>query len=271
MATAELITYSVTDAELAKLKEQLSGLTAAQDYERTRQGIATCRQLRVDVEKRRKELKADALEYGRRVDNEAKRITALIEQIENPLQATKDIEDEKRAAAKRAKEDAERAAAEEKARAERAAEEQRLAAERERLAEQARQLAEQQAAENARLEQERAALAAERAELARQQAETERVAREQREAAERAKAAQVAQERAAAEQERKRIAAERDAAFAEQMKPDKEKAETLAAALVDFVETKLPDMVTAAGQQFVDGVADDLLSLANSCRAFAQS
>jgi hypothetical protein len=49
------------------------------------------RRLRVDVEKSRKELKADALEFGRRVDAEAKRITEMIVPIENHLQEQEDI------------------------------------------------------------------------------------------------------------------------------------------------------------------------------------
>ena len=41
---------------------------------------------RVEVEKKRKELKADALEWGRKVDTEAKRIFGLLEPIETHLQ-----------------------------------------------------------------------------------------------------------------------------------------------------------------------------------------
>ena len=46
---------------------------------------------RVAVEKRRKELKADALEYGRRVDDAARAITAKLEPIERHLQEQEDI------------------------------------------------------------------------------------------------------------------------------------------------------------------------------------
>ena len=45
---------------------------------------------RVAVEKKRKDLKADALEWGRKVDAEAKRITVLLEPIEVHLQTEED-------------------------------------------------------------------------------------------------------------------------------------------------------------------------------------
>jgi len=45
---------------------------------------------RVAVEKKRKDLKADALEWGRKVDAEAKRISALLEPIEVHLQTEED-------------------------------------------------------------------------------------------------------------------------------------------------------------------------------------
>ena len=47
--------------------------------------------LRVDVEKRRVELKAGALKYGRDVDAEAKRLTALLEPIETHLEKQEQI------------------------------------------------------------------------------------------------------------------------------------------------------------------------------------
>ena len=49
--------------------------------------------LRNDVEKTRKDLKADALRYGKAVDTEAKRIQALIEPIETHLKQQKAIVD----------------------------------------------------------------------------------------------------------------------------------------------------------------------------------
>src|SRR5690242_13239142 len=79
--------FAVTDDYLAEMREKATGLNCltADGYEQTRLAIADCRTLRVRVEKTRKELKEDSLKYGRMVDAEAKRITAAIEAIENPL------------------------------------------------------------------------------------------------------------------------------------------------------------------------------------------
>lgn len=50
----------------------------------------TVRNARTAIEKKRKELKQDSLEYGRAVDAEAKRLTALLEPIEEHLQREED-------------------------------------------------------------------------------------------------------------------------------------------------------------------------------------
>jgi len=52
---------------------------------------------RVEVEKTRKKLKEDALEYGRAVDGEAKRITALLAPIETYLESQEKIIDDEKA------------------------------------------------------------------------------------------------------------------------------------------------------------------------------
>ena len=66
------------------------------------------RTARTDVEKRRKELKQDALDYGRLVDSTAKRITERLEAIEGPLKANKELIDAENERIKREKEEAER-------------------------------------------------------------------------------------------------------------------------------------------------------------------
>lgn len=94
MADTNIIDYSVTDAALAELKEKYGGLRAkfgdGMAYKSVTDAIAVVRTLRVNVEKKRVELKADALEYGRKVDAEAKRITAALLEVEEPLKANKD-------------------------------------------------------------------------------------------------------------------------------------------------------------------------------------
>jgi hypothetical protein len=103
---AKLVKYSVTDSEIAKIKERFDGLkvTDKETYEIARKGISEVRTLRTTVEKKRKELKADALAYGRAVDGEAKRITALLVEIEEPLKAEKNRVDEEKRLEKERKE-----------------------------------------------------------------------------------------------------------------------------------------------------------------------
>ena len=90
-----VIEYSVTDTEIARMSEQYMPLTVAGFDDR--KGLAIVHAARMDirtarvaVEKKRKELKAEALEYGRAVDGEAKRITKLLEPIEDHLKGEED-------------------------------------------------------------------------------------------------------------------------------------------------------------------------------------
>lgn len=96
------VKFQVTDAAIATLADKYSGLeiTDAQSYKVITAGIHEMRTLRVSVEKKRKELKADALAYGRRVDSEAKRITELLLPIEDGLKALKQTEDDRKAVIK---------------------------------------------------------------------------------------------------------------------------------------------------------------------------
>ena len=110
LKSTHVVEYSVSDAAIDKLRERYSGLTIAStaDYERVRLGIGEIRDIRVQVEKTRVELKADALAYGRKVDAEAKRITAMLLEIEEPLKLEKQKVDDEKARVKREKEEAER-------------------------------------------------------------------------------------------------------------------------------------------------------------------
>lgn len=117
MATAELSTeklelidFRKTESEIRKLESEYMGLTVASVNDKA--GLAkvhaarmVVKNLRVSIEKKRKELKADALEYGRKVDEIAKIHTALIEPIESHLE-------EQEAIVKREREQIEREAAE---------------------------------------------------------------------------------------------------------------------------------------------------------------
>lgn len=85
--------YELADAKIEELKTQFSGITVydEESFNVAKEAKKVLVPLRTGIEKKRVELKADALEYGRKVDAEAKRITALLEEIEDPI--TKQIDD----------------------------------------------------------------------------------------------------------------------------------------------------------------------------------
>lgn len=210
---AKLVTrYGVTPEQIEAKKKTYAALTCdtREGYEQVRLAIAECRTTRVQVEAKRKELKAGALEYGRRVDAVAKQLTGLVEEIETPLQEKKDAVDQAKARAKAEKEAQEKAALEAQLRAEREAEEARLKAERE--AEEARLAAQREAQ---RIEAER--LAAERRAFEEEQ-------RKAREAAEKA----AAESRAKAEEDARKIAEERAEVERQRRETERLEAERLA-------------------------------------------
>lgn len=220
--STHVIEYNVSDAAIEQLGEELSGLTAEtpEKYKAVAAGIGRVRTLRVAVEKTRKELKADALAYGRKVDGEAKRITAKLLEIEEPLKLTKQAVDDEKARIKREKEEAERKAREAEEARLRAEQEAKERAERERI--KAEQEAEQKRldAERAELEKQRLAQEAElrkqreaeqeRQRIAQEKADAERKAEEEKLRVEREKIeAQQREEQARIEAERKKVEAER--------------------------------------------------------------
>jgi colicin import membrane protein len=207
--SAQLVTYDVSEAWISQIRTNFQDLSAATPggYEEVRLAIANVRDVRVAIEKRRVELKADALAYGRLVDSEAKRFTTLLLEIEDPLKAKKAAIDDA-AARKKAEAEAEKIRAVEA----------EIAANRAKQEAEARAIRE---AEEKRLAEERAALAAERKKLEAEQAALEEQRRaaiaeaqaKEREEARRVEAARKAeQERldAAAAAERARIDAERE-------------------------------------------------------------
>lgn len=96
MITKALEEYHITDAALATLKQNYMSLKVkdVNDDEGCKLVHAARMDVkgkRVEVEKTRKHLKEDALEYGRAVDKEAKRITALLDPIEGYLERQEEI------------------------------------------------------------------------------------------------------------------------------------------------------------------------------------
>ena len=202
-------------AEISKYKElRINGINDIAGYKAVFQALQDIKQDRIKVEKMRKALKQDALDYGRAVDAKAKEIQALIEPVEEHLKAEREaIDNEKARIEQEKKTAAEIAACLDEAYA-------------------ANEQFDRQKEEAARLEAQRLEQERKEAELAAKQAEIERKEREAqiaREAEERARqkaeaeiqAAKLAQEKAereakeATERERQRIQAEQAAKEAE--------------------------------------------------------
>ena len=220
--------FDMADTAIAAMADEylplkIAGLEDAAGYALVHKARMDVKAKRVAVEKTRKELKADALEYGRKVDAEAKRLTALLNPIESHLLAEeKAVDDEKERIKNEAKlkaEDEERArkeAEEAKRKAEQEAEDARLRAEREKL------------------EAERRAMEAERSRIAAEQKATQDKIDAERRAIELDKARQEAAEKARVETEQRlareaaanktRLEAEEAARKrAEALRPDREK------------------------------------------------
>lgn len=110
--TFPAVIFSVTDAGIAELEAKHRGLVVVhgdkKGYLALTQAIAEVRTVRTDVEKRRKELKQDALDYGRLVDSTAKQITDRLEAIEGPLKANKEQIDAENERIRKEREEAER-------------------------------------------------------------------------------------------------------------------------------------------------------------------
>ncbi len=94
--------YNITDAAIQAMKSEymplkVSGIEDKEGYETVRAARLVVKTKRCEVEKTRQELKEESIRYGRAVDAEAKRITALLVPIEEYLQSQeKIIDDEKK-------------------------------------------------------------------------------------------------------------------------------------------------------------------------------
>lgn len=246
--TQAVVAYRVTDARIAELGEIYLALKIAGVEDREGEKVVhdariAMRDLRNDVETQRKALKADALAWGRAVDEEAKRIQALIAPIEHHLTCQED-------AVKAEREELKRQAEEEKQRAlkarcdvlaalgspihaleiakmsdeeyEEAVAAAKVAAEKRAKAEaeeRARKEAEEAAAREQREKEEAAKRKAEEERLAAERAELEEENRKLREA-QATEAARVAAERAELERERREL---REAEEARQREAEKER------------------------------------------------
>ncbi len=109
------ITYPIVDTAIDLMREQylaiqVKGVNDKENYDLAKKALTDTKAKRIAVEKRRKELKADSLEFGRRVDSVAKGLTARLEEIESHLEAQRAIVDDEKA--RLAREEAEKKEAE---------------------------------------------------------------------------------------------------------------------------------------------------------------
>jgi len=241
---------SVSDAAIATMAEQYLPLTIADvndtaGFKQVHEARMVVKSKRVEVEKVRKMLKADALEWGRKVDSEAKRLTGLLEPIESHLESEeKRIQDEK----ERIK-NAARLKAEAEARAKAEAEAARLKAEQEAEAERLRIEREKLEAERRAMEEEKRQVEAEQQRLAKIEADRQRaieLEKAKAEAAERAR--RETEERLAREAEEAKAKAEREEAAkrrAEELRPDREKLMGVAAE-IRRIRIQFPSVSTGA-------------------------
>ena len=118
--TTELLTPEATAASLirfqfrkqdeviADIKERCTGMTVAKDgFKNVKAARIEVKSLRCQVENLRKELKADVIERGKIIDEEATRLKALLTPIESALEKEEEAEEARKAAAARAKVEAE--------------------------------------------------------------------------------------------------------------------------------------------------------------------
>lgn len=93
--------FKKRDAALAELAAthrdlKIVGIEDKAGYEKCHKAQMELRKVRVSIETTRKELKAGAIEYGKKVDAEAARLTAIVEPVENELAREKEKVDEEK-------------------------------------------------------------------------------------------------------------------------------------------------------------------------------
>lgn len=281
---AEFTSQEQLAAELRKKYALVPDTKTKDGYELARIGRAELRDLRVAVDVRRKFLKEPGLVYGRAVEAQAKALTTLIEEVEEPLDAAIKVADDEKARVKAAKEQAERDRIEAEIRQQREAEEEELRLRREADEEKKRK---EREADEARLKIERDQLAKEQAKLKadrdklekEQREEKKRLAEEQKKRdaeAEAKRKEQEAEQLALEEQLRQAEKAEQDrkdaeekakadaaeAARQEAMKPDKQKIFEWAASLLEVdgpvVESEEAIQKVAAGLDAIREIAEAL-------------
>lgn len=108
----KIVEYSQVTAGLAELRQRFGNvafdLTTTKGDKEARSARLELVRLRTSLEAKRKELKAPALERSRLIDDEAKRITSAILELETPIDQQIQAAEQKREAERQAKIEAER-------------------------------------------------------------------------------------------------------------------------------------------------------------------
>jgi len=110
-ANQMLVVYEQNEATLIAAAQacqglKINGIDDRKGYGLVRSKRLELRDLRIQIENQRKDLKADALKFGQKVDAEARRLTALVEPTELALKAEEDRIDNEREAIRVAEENA---------------------------------------------------------------------------------------------------------------------------------------------------------------------
>jgi len=106
-----IVKFDIETAVIVALDTKYKDIkvTDTKSYAFVKKGIGEYRELRLKIDDRHKVLKKDALEYGRRVDAEKNRLKGLLEPGENHLKEIRQVEDDRKAEIKAAKEAIEQA------------------------------------------------------------------------------------------------------------------------------------------------------------------
>jgi len=103
--STSIVKFDIEVAVISALDEKYKDIkvTDGKSYAFVKKGIAEYRELRLKIDDRHKVLKKDALEYGRAVDAEKNRLKELLEPGENHLKEVRQVEDDRKAEKKAAK------------------------------------------------------------------------------------------------------------------------------------------------------------------------
>jgi hypothetical protein len=262
------VVYDITAERIAELREMektLDPSLSTKAYEEACKFRQTCVKTRTGMDAKRKELKADSLEWGRLVDSTYKTWEKPLLEVESAIDVKIKAVDAAKEAKRREREEAERKAIEAELEAQRAAAAAALKAEQDRIAEANRVEAErlaviaaEQAAAQKKIDDANAILAAEAQRIADAAAELE--------------ARRLEAEKAAAPPELPAsIAPPVISAPAPAPKKVSAKARDVAAInlfALTLSRIPLPDVTTQAGEVFVDRLRTALVQLSKECTEF---